>query len=202
MSSSFLLFIGWIFRVTHCVINWILVLLGRIGYSNCVMPSCFMLRLRYLSTRMRTMDILNRYKLSVSKRNLLLIAGIAWTVAGLILTGRGLTYLFQHGDFLGWWLAGGLLFGILFYILLFADISHRHIIRIRGLSVPYPCAFSFFGFRSYLMMALMISVGIILNRFDVINKIWLYNFYVTMGVPLLISASQFFYSWAANKEIA
>ena len=145
------------------------------------------------------MEILNRYKPAVSKHNLLLIAGIAWTVAGLILTGRGLTYLLQHGNFLGWRLAGGLIFGVLFYVLLFADISRRHIIRIRGLDTSYPCAFSFFDLRSYLMIALMISGGFILQRFNVINKEWLYNFYVTMGVPLLISALQFFYSWATNK---
>jgi hypothetical protein len=51
------------------------------------------------------------------------------------------------------------------------------------------------------MMAIMISGGIMLRRFDVINKEWLYNFYVTMGVPLLISASRFFYFWATNKEL-
>ncbi|HCE47003.1 MAG TPA: hypothetical protein DET40_25935 [Lentisphaeria bacterium] len=147
------------------------------------------------------MDILSRYKPSVSRHNLLLIAGIAWTAAGLILTGRGLKYLIQHSEFFGWRLTGGLIFGVLFYILLFANISRSHIKRIRGLNIPYPCAFSFFNLRSYLMMGLMISGGIMLNRFDVINKEWLYNFYVVMGVPLLISASQFFYTWAAGKEI-
>ena len=147
------------------------------------------------------MDLLKKFKPSLSKRNLLFMAGVAWTTAGGILAGRGLGYLVQHGQHLGWRLAGGLLFGVIFYILLFAKISHRHIKRIHGLSIPYPCAFSFFNLRGYLMMAIMISGGIMLRRFDVINKEWLYNFYVTMGVPLLISASRFFYFWAANKEL-
>lgn len=86
-------------------------------------------------------------------------------------------------------------------MLLFAKISGKHIRRIRGLNIPYPCAFSFFNLRGYLMMAMMITGGIMLRRFDVINKEWLYNFYVAMGVPLLISATRFFYFWVTNKEI-
>ncbi len=127
---------------------------------------------------------------------------MAWTTAGGILSGRGLNYLCQHGQYFGWRLAGGLVFGALFYVMLFAKISRKHIKRIRGLNIPYPCAFSFFNIRGYLMMAIMISGGIMLRRFDLINKAWLYNFYVTMGVPLLISAARFFYFWATNKEIA
>ena len=148
------------------------------------------------------MDILNSYKPSVSKHNLLFIAGLAWTTAGGILAGRGLSYLVQHGQYLGWRLLGGFLFGLIFYVLLFAKISRKHIKRIHGLNIPYPCAFSFFNLRGYLMMSIMISGGILLRRFDVINKEWLYNFYVTMAVPLLISASRFFYFWVTNKEIA
>jgi hypothetical protein len=51
------------------------------------------------------------------------------------------------------------------------------------------------------MMAIMITGGIMLRRFDVINKEWLYNFYITMGVPLLVSATRFFYFWTSNIEI-
>jgi hypothetical protein len=147
------------------------------------------------------MNLFQKYKPSVSKHNLLFIAGLAWTTAGGILAGRGLSYLVEHGHYLGWRLAGGLVFGMIFYVLLFAKISRRHIKRIHGLNIPYPCAFSFFNLRGYLMMAVMISGGIMLRRFDVINKEWLYNFYVTMGVPLLVSASRFFWFWATNKEL-
>ncbi len=146
-------------------------------------------------------SVIHKLKPSVSKHTLLFIAGLAWTTAGGILAGRGLSYLVQHSQYLGWRLAGGVIFGTLFYILLFAKISKKHIKRIKGLNIPYPCAFSFFNVRGYLMMAVMITGGIMLRRFDVINKVWLYNFFVTMGIPLLISASRFFYFWATNKEI-
>ncbi|MEI7500922.1 MAG: hypothetical protein WCK84_10800 [Bacteroidota bacterium] len=145
--------------------------------------------------------ILQKYKPSVRKHTLLFIAGLAWTAAGGVLAGRGLNYLVQHGQYFGWRLTGGLIFGGLFYILLFAKISKKHIKRIKGLNIPYPCAFSFFNIRGYLMMAIMISGGILLRTLDIISKAWLYNFYVAMGVPLLISASRFYYFWITNKEI-
>ncbi len=147
------------------------------------------------------MNIIQKYKPSVSKHNLLFIAGLAWTTAGGILAGRGLGYLVFHRQYLGWKLAGGFIFGMIFYVLLFAKISRKHIKRIHGLNIPYPCAFSFFNLRGYLLMAFMISGGIMLRRFNLIDRVWLYNFYVTMGVPLLVSASRFFWFWATNKEI-
>jgi len=146
------------------------------------------------------MNISEKIKPSVRRQNLLFIAGIVWTAAGLILTGRGVSHLIQQGNYLGWRLAGGVVFGGIFYILLFAKISKKHIKRIKGLNIPYPCAFSFFNFRSYFLMALMITGGILLRRMDIINKDWLDNFYVAMGIPLLISASRFFYAWTINKE--
>ena len=147
------------------------------------------------------MEFLEKYKPSVSKQNLLIIAGLAWTTAGGILTWRGLSYLLQHGHYLGWRLAGGVVFGGLFYLVLFSKISRKHIIRIRGLSIPNPCAFSFFNFRSYLMMSIMITGGVLLRKVDIIDREWLYNFYVTMGLPLLISASRFFYFRITNREM-
>ena len=146
--------------------------------------------------------ILARFKPSVSKRNLLFIAGLAWTTAGGILAGRGLSYVLRFSSLPALRIAAGLVFGGIFYVLLFAKISRKHIKRIRGLNIPYPCAFSFFNIRGYLMMAIMISGGIMLRTIDMVNKDWLYNFYIAMGVPLLISASRFFWFRATNKEIS
>jgi len=148
------------------------------------------------------MTLLNKIKPSVSKHNLLFMAGLAWTTAGGILGGRGLAYLLQNESHLLWRLIIGIILGGVFYLVLFAKISRKHIKRIKGLNIPYPCAFSFFNLRGYLMMTIMITTGVMLRKFDVINKTWLYNFYITMAVPLLISAVRFFYFWATNKEIA
>jgi len=144
---------------------------------------------------------MQKFKPSVRRHDLLLIAGFAWTTAGGILFIRGLSYLLSSGHWMILRLIGGGIVGIVFYIALFGKISRKHIKRIWGLNIPYPCAFSFFNVRSYILMAFMITGGILLRKFDIIDKEWLYNFFIAMGVPLLVSASRFFYSWAGNKEV-
>jgi len=147
------------------------------------------------------MSIAEKLKPSVSRNNLLFIAGLAWTTAGGILMWRGLDYDLKHSDHIGLNILIGIAIGIPFYVVLFARISKKHIKRIRGLSIPYPCAFSFFNIRSYMMMMMMITTGVLLRRFDVVNREYLFTFYIGMAFPLLISAIRFYTAWAAKKEV-
>jgi hypothetical protein len=89
--------------------------------------------------------------------------------------------------------------GCVFYVLLFMRISGKHISRINHISIDNPCFFSFFNLRSYVLMAIMISAGITLRSLDIVSKELLYPFYIAMGLPLLLSARRFFYSWYKNK---
>jgi hypothetical protein len=84
-----------------------------------------------------------KFKPSVSKHNLLFIAGIAWTTAGGILSGKGLAYVIRFSHLPMPRILLALVLGGFFYVLLFAKISRKHIKRIHGLQIPYPCAFSF-----------------------------------------------------------
>ena len=145
------------------------------------------------------MSLTQKYKPSVSRHNLLFIAGLAWTTAGGMLMWRGLDYEIRQSPHLWLNILMGIAIGIPFYFILFAKISHKHIKRIKGLSIPYPCAFSFFNLKSYIMMMVMITSGIMLRKFDVINREYLFTFYIGMALPLLISAFRFYYAWAMKK---
>jgi len=148
------------------------------------------------------MNLLEKLKPSVNKRSLLLVAGCAWTIAGGILISRALLELYSiHHYLISELLIGGV-FGIIFYMVLFARISKKHITRITLITIDNPCFFSFFNLRSYIMMAVMISAGILLRKLDIINHEILYTFYLTMGVPLLASAFRFFSMWKKSKTIA
>ena len=142
-----------------------------------------------------------KFKPGVSKRTLLLIAGSVWTIAGGILITRGLIKLVQSNHFLLLEFFLGFFFGIVFYLALFSRVSSSHIKRIRMLKIEDPCVFSFFNLRSYLLMGIMITGGIVLRKFNFINPDVLYSFFIAMGLPLLISAYRFFYSWTKSKNI-
>jgi hypothetical protein len=147
------------------------------------------------------MNLLEKYKPSVSKRSLLLVAGCVWTMAGGILISRALLELWSIHHYLWMELLIGMIFGTLFYLILFARISKKHITRITLITIDNPCFFSFFNFRSYIMMTLMITTGILLRKLDIINHEILYTFYLTMGIPLLVSAFRFFSGWRKKKTM-
>jgi quinol-cytochrome oxidoreductase complex cytochrome b subunit len=148
------------------------------------------------------MNILEKFKPSVNRRTLLLVAGCAWTIAGGILISRALLELWSIHHYLWLELLIGIVLGSVFYLILFARISKKHITRITLITLDNPCFFSFFNLRSYIMMAVMITTGILLRKLNIINHEILYTFYLTMGVPLLVSAIRFFSTWKKNKKMA
>jgi hypothetical protein len=148
------------------------------------------------------MNILEKYKPSVSKRSLFLVAGCAWTMAGGILISRALLELWSINHYIWTEILIGIALGTIFYLALFARISKKHITRITLITLDNPCFFSFFNLRSYVMMTIMITTGILLRKLDLINHDILYTFYLTMGVPLLASAFRFFARWKKHKTTA
>ena len=149
---------------------------------------------------MGVMKFLEKIKPGVPRRSLLLIAGCAWSIAGGILISRSLVYLIGVNNHLALEIALGIAFGIIFYLVLFTRISKKHITRIKLITIDNPCFFSFFNFRSYLLMAIMISGGITLRLSGLVNPEIIYTFFLCMGIPLLVSAWRFFYSYAKNKK--
>lgn len=143
---------------------------------------------------------LEKIKPGVPKRTLLLIAGCAWSIAGGILISRSLIHLIGVNHLLAMELGIGIVFGSFFYLLLFARISKKHITRINLIEIDNPCFFSFFNFRSYLLMAIMISGGITLRLSGLVNPEIIYTFFLCMGIPLLVSAWRFFFSYVKNKK--
>ncbi len=139
-------------------------------------------------------------KPGVPRRWLLLVAAFVWTFAGLMLLGKGTGHLIHFSGGLTWRFISATVVGLLFFHFLFAKISLKHINRIRTLDVVRPCIFSFFNFRSYILMGCMITMGIIMRHLSFINKDFLYTFYVAMGIPLLMSAARFYIAWATYHK--
>ena len=50
-------------------------------------------------------------------------------------------------------------------------------------------------------MIFMITSGILLRKFDILNHQVLYAVYLCMSVPLLLSSAKFYYYWFTNKQI-
>ena len=144
--------------------------------------------------------IFQRLKPGIPKRYLLFVAALVWTFAGSMLFYRGLSVLIDYPDLLWLKIVISIILGLIFYVVLFNRISLKHTQRILKLEIERPCLFSFFNSRSYLMMALMITMGITLRKTGLVPLQYLSAFYVTMGVPLSLSAIRFYYTGIFYKR--
>lgn len=134
----------------------------------------------------------------VPKNYLLLIAALVWTFAGGMLLFRGYIFSLAFPDNMALKIIGCMIIGIVFFILLFQKISRKHVNRILNLPIDHPCLFSFFNLKSYLMMAFMISGGIMLRKSGIISPEYLALIYMTMGIPLLVSSGRFYYTFSGK----
>ena len=147
------------------------------------------------------MNLLRSVNFTVNKRILLLEAALVWTFAGGMLLIRGGSMLEASSGFS--WLKvvsciGG---GLLFFILVFSRISRQHIYRIQNLAGNHHLFYDFFNSRSYLMMAIMITMGVLLRRTLIIPLSSLSLAYVTMGIPLLFSSFRFYLQYFKYQDI-
>jgi len=139
-------------------------------------------------------------KPGVPKRSLLMVAAFVWLFAGTMLLFRGIISVPQ-GSWHIWEVAISVAGGLLFFWVLFLRISSKHILRIHSLTILHPCVFSFFNFRSYILMIIMITMGISVRKLHIVSPEAISYFYVSMAIPLLISAARFFIAWKKYNEI-
>ncbi len=131
-------------------------------------------------------------KPTTTRRGLLFMAGAVWALAGGLLGYRGIRYVDDAALHPFVLVLVGAVGGVFFFALVFRKISARHIHRILGIKHERPCLFSFLSWRSYVLMGLMISLGILLRSAAFIPRDELGTAYVMMAVPILVSSSRFF----------
>lgn len=141
------------------------------------------------------------FKPGIPKQYLLFVAAFIWTIAGGMLLFRGLSFLKFNTSEIIIEESGSMLSGIIFYKLMFSKISFKHIHRILNIQIERPCFFSFFNWRSYFLMTIMITFGVTLRLSGIVPLNYLSLFYVAMGIPLFMSAIRFYYHAFKNRTI-
>ncbi|MDD3321138.1 MAG: hypothetical protein PHS59_06820 [Paludibacter sp.] len=136
---------------------------------------------------------LQKIKPRISKKCLLFVAAIMWTFAGGMLMFRGVHYLIQQHENFRIQLIVSLFAGLIFYLIVFSKVSLKHSLRIIHLPIERPCFFSFFSWSSYALMFIMIGSGIAIRLSGIVPVNYLSEFYITMGLPLFLSAIRFYY---------
>ncbi len=133
------------------------------------------------------MDLVQYLKPTLPRPWLLALAGVMWTMVGVMLGRYAFTWLTRPPSLAhaGLGLAG-VAAAVPIYRLGFRGLARQNIERIRQLQ-ERPCLFSFLAWKSYATVAVMISAGLLL-RHSAIPKPYLAILYAAIGGGLFLSS--------------
>lgn len=129
-------------------------------------------------------------KFGVTKEALLLIAGTVWVIAGVNILKIGIvTWLTDGQDWLFKVGEASVIF-LLFFNLIFKKLYYKHTKRINekeGKSSPL----AFFDAKGWIIMAFMITLGIVIRRFQLLPDSFISVFYTGLSSALIITGLLF-----------
>jgi hypothetical protein len=129
-------------------------------------------------------------KPSVPKYGLLILAGTMWCGVGIMLVSMAAHWLVVYNGN-PWLYAGvGFIIALIVHHFGFLRIVDKNLGRISKLPA-HPCAFSFISWKSYFIIAIMVSMGIILKHSS-IPKQYLAVIYTSIGLALFLSSIRYF----------
>jgi hypothetical protein len=137
------------------------------------------------------MSVLQKFKPGVSKIWLLFLAGLLWSVVGLMLC--RLAYQWLAAGQWRWAEATGLLGIVLAFVahrFCFSRLAFKNINRLCMLEEK-TCIFAFQKWKSYLLVGVMVGLGFEL-RHSLIPKPYLAILYITIGGALLLSSLHYY----------
>lgn len=130
-------------------------------------------------------------KPAVPKRWLFFLAAAVWAYAAYRIFKLAIRFV-PEGPFPIWLeIALGLIGFAVFFNFVFLKVSRKHILRIAAMEEKNPCLFAFFGWKSYLLIAIMATMGIFFARFELLPLYLQGIFYIALSGSLFMSAIMF-----------
>jgi len=127
---------------------------------------------------------------TVRKKYLLLIIGIVWSLAGIMVMKTGFPLILQSEN-VPLILFGGLIIILVFYFLIFSKLIYKHEHRIRMYDRERLPFWLIFDIQSYLLIVVMISGGTFLRKFELIPYWFIAFFYSGLGIALFACGIRF-----------
>ena len=144
--------------------------------------------------------MLQKIKPQVNKKWLLLISGGIWSIVGILLNRVAYKWYIALDNF---HLIVILVLGIVLALLItwfgFRKVVEKNIRRI--LSYPeWVCIFAFQDWKSYILIAVMMSMGFYLRTASIVPKFVLAPGYVGIGTALFLSSFGYYKKYFSYKK--
>jgi len=136
-------------------------------------------------------DKIEGFAPAVDKRFLIALAGITWSVVGIILCKLAIKWLLQTTIQYGIWAGlAGIILSLLIHHFGFLKLVDRNIDRIISKKDKI-CIFAFQAWKSYLIVAIMVGMGIAL-RHSPLQKPYLSVIYIGFGGAMILSSIRYY----------
>lgn len=125
----------------------------------------------------------------------MIIAAIVWMMAGSMIMKLGYEEVFHTPN--NWIISvieAVAVFAI-FFQFIFKKMAFKHQKRILAIVKEKICAFAFFDKKGYIIMAFMMTLGIVIRSTSFINPIYWAPFYIGLGTALFGGGICFMMGW-------
>ena len=113
--------------------------------------------------------------MKIKKQNLLLLASLVWMIAGFNVLRIGIETYAEYQTVINYIVT--IIVFLLFWFMVFYKLTNKHTIRIQGYEEEKQLFYKFFDLKSFLIMAFMISFGIIIRSFHLLPERFIAVFY-------------------------
>ncbi|MGN1406150.1 MAG: DUF2871 domain-containing protein [Erysipelotrichaceae bacterium] len=136
--------------------------------------------------------------MKIRKKYLLFIASVVWLIAGFNVLKIGLTEYKHYLSLINYLLSIVVFipFGMMFF-----KISKKHNIRIHKYEEEYQYFFHFFDLKSFIIMVFMMTMGIVLRKFELVPFRFIAVFYTGLGAGLFLAGINFMYYFIQEINI-
>ncbi len=137
-------------------------------------------------------------KPAVHKHKLLILSGIVWSATGIFLTFLAYRWFSELTiNEIDIALGGGILLGIIIAWFGFSKVALKNIRRILDYD-KHVCVFAFQEWKSYVLIAFMMSMGIYMRTSGLIPKNLLAPMYIGIGTALFLSSFLYYIHYQKN----
>lgn len=129
----------------------------------------------------------------VSKKSLLGIASLVWMIAGFNVLKIGIDAYIDYVSLINVILS--FIVFSMFWYLVFYKLVIKHTYRIRNFKQAKQYFWKFFDIKSFIVMAVMMTGGIMIRIFQLLPKQFIAVFYSGLGSALLLAGLLFGYNY-------
>lgn len=129
----------------------------------------------------------------VKKRYLLLIASLVWLFAGLKVLSLGLEA--YKTNFTALNIILSLAVFIVFWLMVFNKLVNKHTVRIKAYTEERRYLWNFFDLKSFIIMAIMMTGGILIRKYSLLGVNFIAFFYTGIGAALSLAGLKFMYNF-------